>query len=121
MSKCNLITDKDPSKICGSYDYRIESNTNTVCLKRQDTKAVSLMSKYAEQEPLGKAQLWDKSKKEYTNTDQLNIIKEYNASMGGVDMLDANLAHCKFPIRTRHWYMILFWHCVTVTVWEKSI
>ncbi|XP_051982265.1 piggyBac transposable element-derived protein 3-like [Xyrauchen texanus] len=34
MSKCNLITDEDLSKKgCGSYDYRIESNTNTVCLK----------------------------------------------------------------------------------------
>lgn len=111
MSKCNLITDKDlPKKGCGSYDYQIESNTNTVCLKWQDTKAVSLMSSYAGTEPLGKARRWDKSKKEYTNIDQPNIIKEYNASMGGVDMLDVHLARCKFPIRTCRWYMILFWH-----------
>lgn len=64
MPKCNLITDKDLSKKGrGSYDYRIESNTNTVCLKWQDTKAVSLMSTYAGPEPLGKARRWDKSKK----------------------------------------------------------
>lgn len=117
MSKCNLITDKDLSKKgCGSYDYRIKSNTNTVCLKWQDTKAVSLMSTYAGPEPLGKARRWDKSKKEYTNIDQPNIIKEYNASMGGVDMLDEHLARCKFRIRTRRWYMILFWHFLSVVV-----
>lgn len=117
MSMCNLMTDKDLSKKGrGSYDYRIESNTNTVCLKWQDTKAVSLMSTYAGPEPLGKARRWDKSKKEYTDIDQPNIIKEYNASMGGVDMLDAHLARCKFPIRTRRWYMILFWHFLCVAV-----
>ncbi|ROL52295.1 Chimeric ERCC6-PGBD3 protein [Anabarilius grahami] len=67
-------------------------------------------------EPLGKARRWDKSKKEYTNTDQPNIIKECNAYMGGVDMLDAHLARCKFPIRTRRWYMVLFWHFLSVAV-----
>lgn len=107
MSKCTLMTDLS-KKGRGSYDHRIEFNTNTVCLKWQDTKAVTLMSTYAGPEPLGKACRWDKSKKEYINIDQPNIIKEYNASMGGVDMLDAHLARCKFPIRTRRWYMILF-------------
>ncbi|KAL6462492.1 hypothetical protein MHYP_G00289140 [Metynnis hypsauchen] len=117
MSKCNLITDKELSKIGrGSYDYRIKSNTNTVCLKWQDTKAVSLMSTYAGPEPMGKARRWDKSKKQYINIDQPNIIKEYNTSMGGVDMLDAHLARCKFSIRTRRWYMILFWHFLSVAV-----
>nr|XP_061791912.1 piggyBac transposable element-derived protein 3-like [Nerophis lumbriciformis] len=117
MSKCNLIPDKDLSKKGrGSYDYQLESNTNTVCLKWQDTKAVSLMSTYAGPEPLRKARRWDKSKKEYTYIDQPNIIKEYNASMGGVDMLDAHLARCKFPIRTRRWYMIIFWHFMSVAV-----
>ncbi|XP_017565030.1 piggyBac transposable element-derived protein 3-like [Pygocentrus nattereri] len=113
MSKCNLITDKELSKIGrGSYDYRIESNTNTVCLKWQDTKAVSLMSTYAGPEPMGKARRWDKSKKQYINIDQPNIIKEYNTSMG----VDAHLARCKFSIRTRRWYMILFWHFLSVAV-----
>lgn len=117
MSKCDLATDKDLSKKGGgSYDYRIEPNTNTVCLKWQDTKAVTLMSTYAGPEPLGKARRWDKSKKEYINIDQPNIINEYNASMGGVDMLDVHLARCKFPIRTRCWYMILFWHFLSVAV-----
>lgn len=68
------------------------------------------MSTYAGPEPLGKARRWDKLKKEYINIDQPNIIKEYNASMGGVDMLDAH------PIRTRRWYMILFWHFLSVAV-----
>lgn len=61
VSKCNLIMDKDPSKKDhGSYDYQIESNTNTVW---NDTKAVSLTSTYVGPEPLGEARRWDKSKK----------------------------------------------------------
>uniref|UniRef100_A0AAZ1X7K9 PiggyBac transposable element-derived protein domain-containing protein n=1 Tax=Oreochromis aureus TaxID=47969 RepID=A0AAZ1X7K9_OREAU len=91
MSKCTLMTNKDLSKKGrGSYDHRIESNTNTVCLKWQDTKAVTLMSTYAGPEPLGKARR--------------------------VDMLEAHLARCKFPIRIRRWYMILFWHFLSVAV-----
>lgn len=62
MSKCTLMTDLS-KKGRGSYDHRIESNTNTVCLKWQDTKAVTLMSTYAGPEPLGKARRWDKLKK----------------------------------------------------------
>lgn len=64
----------------------------------------------------GKSPPLGQVKKEYINIDQPNIIKEYNASMGGVDMLDAHLACCKFPIRTRRWYMILFWHFLSVVV-----
>lgn len=64
----------------------------------------------------GKSPPLGQVKKEYINIDQPNIIKEYNASMGGVDMLDAHLARCKFPIRTRRWYMILFWHFLSVAV-----
>lgn len=117
LSKCELATDKVLAKKGrGSYDYRVESNTNTVCLKWQDTKAVSVMSTYAGPEPMRKARRWDKSKEEYADIDQPNVINEYNTSMGGVDMLDAHLARCKFTIRTRRWYMILFWHFVSVSV-----
>lgn len=68
------------------------------------------MSIYAGPELLGKAWHWDKSKNEYTYIDQSNTIEEFNASMGVVDKLDEHLAFCKFPIRTRHWYIVLFWH-----------
>ncbi|XP_077403926.1 uncharacterized protein LOC144036874 isoform X3 [Vanacampus margaritifer] len=117
MATCNLVPDQDLSeKGRGSYDYQLESDTNAVCLKWHDTKAVSLMSTYAGPEPLSKARRWDKSKKEYAYVDQPNIIKEFNASMGGVDVLDALLARCQFRIRTRRWYLPLFWHFTSVAV-----
>ena len=63
---------------------------------------------------MGKAQRWDKATKKYTDVDCPFIIKEYNAHMGGVDLLDAHIARCKPTIRSRRWYIILFWHFVSV-------
>lgn len=36
--------------------------------------------------------------------------------MGGVDLLDAFIAQYRFPLRSRRWYMYLFWHTVTVAL-----
>lgn len=110
--KSKLSTDKELSKKGrGAHDVRVESSTNIVCVRWQDTKAVT-MSHYADPEPFDKAHRWDKSKKEYTDVDRPFIVKEYNTYMGGVDMMDSH--KCKFSPRTRRWYMVLFWHFISV-------
>ena len=112
LAKCNVLEENAlKKKGRASHDFRVESKTNTVCVRWQDSKAVTLMSNYAD-----KARRWDKSKKEYTNIDRPYIIREYNTHMGGVDMLDAHISRCKYSIRTRRWYLILFWHFTSIGV-----
>ena len=98
----------------GSHDVRVESHTNIVCVRWLDTKAVTLMSNYAGPEPFDKARRWDKSKKEFTDVYRPFVVKEYNTYMGGMDTLDSHLAKCKFSPRTRRWYMVLFWHFISL-------
>ncbi|CAB4023629.1 Hypothetical predicted protein [Paramuricea clavata] len=86
LAKCNVLEENALKKGRGSHDFRVESKTNTVCVRWQDSKAVTLMSNYAGPEPMDKARRWDKSKKDYTNVDRPYIIREYNTRMGGVDM-----------------------------------
>ena len=115
--KSKLLSEKDLNKSGrGSYDYRVESNTNIICLRWLDTKAVTLMSNYSGVDPLDTARRWDKSKRYYTQVDRPCIIKEYNTYMGGVDMMDSHIAKCKPTLRSRRWCMILFWHFVSLAV-----
>ena len=117
LAKCNVLEENAlKKKGRGSHDFRVESKTNTMCVRWQDSKAVTLMSNYAGPEPMDKARRWDKSKKDYTNVDRPYIIREYNTHMGCVDMLDAHISRCKYSIRTRRWYLILFWHFTSIGV-----
>ena len=43
-------------------------------------------------------------------------VKEYNSYLGGVDLLDSLSFLYKFPIKSRRWYMNIFYHTVTITV-----
>lgn len=43
-------------------------------------------------------------------------IKEYNAFMGGVDLLDSLTALYKHPIKSRRWYMYIVYHTITMAV-----
>ena len=74
------------------------------------------MFNYCGIEPFDKARRRDKGKKEFIQVDWPYIVKEYNTYMGGVDMMDSHIAKCKLSLRTRRWYMILFWHFVSLAV-----
>lgn len=54
------------------------------------------------------------------------IVEDYNTHMGGVDLLDAHLARYKVTIRSRKWYMKIFYHCLDMVcvnswlIWKKA-
>jgi len=50
-----------------------------------------------------------------------NIISVYNKHMGGVDLLDAIIGRYKISIKSRKWYMRLFYHLVDITVTNSWI
>ena len=48
------------------------------------------------------------------------VVKSYNQSMGGVDLLDSLTALFKAKIKSRRWYMYIFFHSINmivVTAW----
>ena len=89
---------------------------NIVYVKWQDTKPITLILTYAGITPLDEARRWEKSLEKHVNIGCRMIIQEYNTFIGGVDVLNAHIAHSKFTIRSRRWYIILFWHFITLAL-----
>ena len=99
--KGKVSRDKELGKIGrGAHDVRVGSSTSIICVKWQDTKAVTMMCNCVGPEPFDKVRRWDKSMKEYIEVNGPFIVKDYNSYMGGVDMLDAHVARCTFCPRT---------------------
>ncbi|KAL7870991.1 hypothetical protein SRHO_G00084880 [Serrasalmus rhombeus] len=42
--------------------------------------------------------------------------EHYNKHMGDVDLLDSFAAKYKFPMKSRWWYIYIFWHTITLSV-----
>lgn len=43
-----------------------------------------------------------------------SIVGEYNQYMGGVDLLDCFSALYKYSIKTKRWYLVIFYHTITM-------
>ncbi|XP_064614473.1 piggyBac transposable element-derived protein 3-like [Liolophura sinensis] len=114
---CSLKSEKELSKLGrGTSDYRVEQDTNIICVRWHDTKAVTLMSTCVGTLPLDTAKRWDKAQKEYRDVSRPLIIKEYNSNMGGIDLLDSCVVRYKFQLKSRRWYMYLFLHFIHLAV-----
>ena len=81
-----------------------------------DNRPVTLASTFISPLPINKVRRSDKASKAFTEIDHPFIVDQYNWSMGGVDLLDAFVAQYKFQLRSKRWYMYLFWHTVTVAL-----
>lgn len=114
---CTLQSDSDLQKIGrGTYDFRVEQNNNFVAVKWHDTRAVTLVSTFAGPEPTSKVRRWDKKQKKHVEVDIPFTVREYNSFMGGVDLLDCFLSKYRYPMKSRRWYMTLFWSTLTMGV-----
>ena len=59
---------------------------------------------------------WDKKEKKYIDIKCPNIVQQYNASMGGVDLLDSLIALYRIRIRSKKWYHRLVFHFIDMAV-----
>jgi hypothetical protein len=100
----------------GSYDVRVEGNHNICAVKWYDSRAVTLVSSFAGPDDVQKIQRWDKANKTFIEVERPYIVGAYNKYMGGVDLLDSFTAKYKFPIKSRRWYMYIFWHTIILAV-----
>lgn len=86
------------------------------CVTWKDNKLVNLLSTFAGQEPLGEIRRYDRKQSKYITISCPNIVQIYNKHMGGVDLLDGLIGRYKIKIRTKKWYMRLFYHLLDVTL-----
>ena len=88
-------------------------------VKWWDNEAVHLASNFAGVEPMDSVERWCNVAKEKKQIPCPRIVKLYNSGMGGVDLADMFLSLYRIRVKTRRWYLKIFWHCVEVhTVWH---
>ncbi|CAG5013226.1 unnamed protein product [Parnassius apollo] len=102
----------------GTYEEQMTTfkgiDLTAICWK--DNKAVTLLSTYVGAEPVTQVDRFDKAKKEKIKINCPYIIKEYNAHMGGVDLMDSFIGRYRISMRSRKWYLRIFYHLLDMTV-----
>ncbi|XP_065652995.1 piggyBac transposable element-derived protein 2-like [Hydra vulgaris] len=89
IGKCPLLSEKElKSQGRGSWDNRVDQNSGIHLVKWFDNKAVTLGSTHAGVTGSIKVKRFDSKKKVYVDVTAPDIVLEYNASMGGVDLAD---------------------------------
>jgi hypothetical protein len=102
----------------GSSDYCLANINNQEVFATcwRDNKVVTLLSTFVEIDPMSKVKRFSKTENKSIEIDCLHIVSVYNKHMGGVDLLDSLLGRQKIKIRSRKWYLRIFYHLLDVTV-----
>lgn len=95
----------------GSYEEQMTSFEGV-----KDNKPVTFLSSYVGAEPVSLVERFDKTNKTRIKITCPHVIKEYNAHMGGVDLLDSFIGRYCISMRSRKWYLRIFYHLLDMTV-----
>ena len=79
-------------------------------LSWKDNKVVSFLSTFVGAPPVSTIQRFDRKTRQHLDVPCPEIVKVYNRHMGGVDLMDANLARYKIIFKSRKWYIRIFFH-----------
>ena len=93
----------------GASDW---TNSNTTVLKWNDDNIVPLPSNSVGPEQGPKMRRWSAKDHCYNLIDCPPILHEYNTFMGGLDLCVKLLPLYQVPIRSRKWYMPIFFYLV---------
>ncbi|CAG5059299.1 unnamed protein product [Parnassius apollo] len=106
------------SIVRGTYEEQVADyeglDISVTCWK--DNKVVTLASTYVGSEPAETVNRYDKKQKKQISIACPKIVKDYNVHMGGVDLMDSFLGRYKIRIKSRKWYIRLFYHMVDMAV-----
>lgn len=111
MSKCPIPKKKELAKMKrGEFTSFTESSKGVVAVGWKDNNVVYILSNKSGVAPLQQIQRYSVTKKQKITVPQPNVISHYNKCMGGVDLLDNNIANYRINIRGKKWYMpIIMW------------
>uniref|UniRef100_A0A3B3RJN9 PiggyBac transposable element-derived protein domain-containing protein n=1 Tax=Paramormyrops kingsleyae TaxID=1676925 RepID=A0A3B3RJN9_9TELE len=113
LKGCPLKTDKEMKKMGrGSFEEKIATydGVQIIANKWQDNRSVTLLSTFTGAHPVLQVERWDKTKKETINVTCPTSVSVYNKHMGGVDLMDSLIALYRTKIRSRKWYIRIFFH-----------
>lgn len=77
-----------------------------------DNKVVNLCSTYVGIDPPSTDKRFNRKRKLYEEITCPRAILLYNRHMGGVDTLDSTLGYYRIKVRSKKWYLRVFFHLV---------
>ena len=86
------------------------------CVAWLDNKQVMLMSSFAGRNPTSELSRYDRKKKQPMKISCPHVVNVYNKHMGGVDLLDSHLGRLRNKMRSKKWYMRIFYHLLDVSM-----
>lgn len=91
----------------GSYEEYITNydGIEMSAVSWKDNKQVVLLSTYVGASPVGTIERYEKTEKRKKSIPCPKVVNEYNAHMGGVDLMDSYLGRYRIRMKTRKWYM----------------
>ncbi|XP_058817071.1 piggyBac transposable element-derived protein 3-like [Topomyia yanbarensis] len=82
----------------------------------KDNKPVNLLSTYVGAEPISTITRYDKKTHKRVSIQCPKAVREYNAHMGGVDLMDSLIGRYRITAKSRKWTRRLFNHLLDMTV-----
>lgn len=92
----------------GTFSQLVDDNHNLAAVKWLDNKVVTLVSSYADANPIQKICRHCKEEKAKIDVDCPQLVKHYNQHMGGVDLCDMLIALYRTTFKSRRWYTGIF-------------
>lgn len=80
-----------------------------------------MATNYDSVKPVGSVKRWDRAKGQFNAVPQPHLFKEYNLSMGGVDLVDAAINVYRINIKGKRWYYVIgtyFLDLAMVNAWR---
>lgn len=114
LSKTVITIKKNSPR--GTFIELHDKQLNLSLVKWLDKKEILLASNYIGAEPVGIASRYDKAQKLKIDVPCPNIVREYNETMGGVDLADMLVSLHKTKFRTQRWYMALFGQALDISL-----
>lgn len=92
--------------------YATSSSANLFVCKWNDNNVVTIASNACTSQPVRQVKRYSRKEKQNILVAQPDIVKSYNANMGGVDRLDQNIGLYRISIRGKKWYFPLICQCI---------
>ena len=115
LAGCKLKTEKELKKEGrGSFCFQTDQNSALTVIRWYDNKCVQLVSTYLGVEAAETVKRWDQKSKTQIQVQCPNVVKEYNKSMGGVDLADMLIALYRCKVKTKRWPVLLIFHAIDI-------
>jgi hypothetical protein len=81
-----------------------------------DNRVVNFLSNFTGSQPLGEVRRWNKKDGCYVQVPCPAIVQKYNKHMGGVDLLDSLIGLYRTKIKSKKWYLRVFFHLLDMMI-----